>query len=168
MQPGLHLPTDNKRSARAGEKARVVYPDGTAQTVLPTVLSPDIFIQEAMKFEGMERIIFNADGTFYTFYQGNSLLVRTNFDVKTETIEDETIAASITPNDKGVLTYSIPINEPTQTRRGGARQILIFDMFIEPAPEDLCVELDTGETFCEFDNAAEHVQPETYLPQDSL
>jgi Leucine-rich repeat (LRR) protein len=158
-RPGLHLPTGNKQT-RAGEKAKMVYPDGTAQTVLPTVLSPDIFIQEAIKFKGMKGILFNADGTFYTFYQGNSLLVRTNFDVKTETIEeDKTIAPSITRNDKGLLTYSIPTNEPTQTRRGGARQILIFDLFIEPAPEELCVELDTGETFCEFDNAAEHVQP---------
>jgi hypothetical protein len=107
----------------------------------------------------MKGMLFKADGIFYAFYQGNHLWVRPNFGVKTETVEvDGTIALNITINDKGGLTYTIAIDEPTQTRRGGARQILIFDLFIEPAPEELCVELETGETFCEFDNAAEHVQ----------
>jgi len=158
-RPGLHFPTDNKRSARAGEQAKVVYLDGTAQTVRPTVLSPDIFIQEGMKFEGVEGMLFKADGRFYAFYQGDSLWVRPNCNVKTKTVEEDgVISPSITRNDKGGVTYTIAIDEPTQTRRGGARQILIFDLFIEPADEDLCVELETGETFCEFDNAAEHVQ----------
>jgi hypothetical protein len=160
VQPGLHLPTDNKRSTRAGEQAKVVYPDGTAQTIRPTVLSPDIFIQEGMKFEGVKRMLFKADGSCYAFYQGNHLWVRPNFEVKTETVEtDGAIAPSITSNGKGEVTYRIAIDESTQTRRGGARQILIFDLFIEPTPTELCVELETGETFCEFDNAAEHVQP---------
>jgi hypothetical protein len=155
----LYLPTGNTRSTRAGEQAKVVYLDGTAQTILPTVLSPDIFIQEGMKFDGVEEMFFKTDGTFYMFYQNNSLWVRPNFDVKTETVEEDgAIAPSITANGKNGVTYSIPINEPTRTRRGGARQVLIFDLFIEPADEDLCVELDTGEIFCEFDNAAEHVQ----------
>jgi len=159
QRPGLHLPTDNKRSTRAGEQAKVVYPDGTAQTVRPTVLSPDIFIQEGFKFDGVERMLFKANGRFYAFYQGNSLWVRPRFEVKTETVEaDGAIAPSITPNGKGGVTYRIAIDESTQTRRGGARQVLIFEPFIEPADEDLCVELETGETFCEFDNAAEHVQ----------
>jgi hypothetical protein len=113
-----------------------------------------------MKFDGVERMLFKADGTFYVFYQGNSLWVRPRFEVKIETVEEDgAIAPSIISNGKGGVTYTIPIDEPTQTRRGGARQILIFDPFIEPADEELCVEWETGETFCEFDNAAEHVQP---------
>jgi hypothetical protein len=159
VQPGLHLPTDNKRSARAGEQAKVVYPDGTAQTVRSTVLSPDTFIQEGMKFNGVKRVLFKANGSFYAFYQGKHLWVRPNFDVKTETVEDDgTIAPRIEANGKSGVTYTIQIDEPTQTHHHGARKILIFDLFIEPAPEELCVELETGETFCEFDNAAEHVQ----------
>jgi hypothetical protein len=167
LQPGLHLPTGYKRT-RAGEKAKLVYSDGTAQTVRPTVLSPDSFIKEAFKFEGVERILFNADGTFYAFYQGISLLVRPTFDMKSKYVgDDETITPSITRNDQGGLTYSIPVDyEQTRTRRGGARQILIFDLFIEPAPEELCIELETGEIVCEFDNAAEHVQHDSDFPFD--
>ena len=158
LQPGLHLPTDEKRT-RVGETARMVYPDGTAQTVLPTVLSPDSFIEEAFKIEGVQRILFNADGTFYVFYQGNSLLVRPTFEVESEQVEDhEAIASSITSNSQGGVTYSIPIDdESTHTRRRGARQVLIFELFIEEADEDLCIKLETGEIVCEFDNAAEHV-----------
>ena len=170
QRPGLHLPTGNTRSTRAGEEvkgeqakgeqAKVVYPNGMAQTVRPTLLSPDIFIQESMKFDAVKRMLFKANGRFYAFYQGKSLWVRPNFEVKTETVEEDgAIAPSITANGKGGVTYRIAIDEPANTRRGGARQVLIFDPFIEPANEDLCVELETGETFCEFDNAAEHVQP---------
>ncbi len=134
---------------------KVVYSDGSAQAFKPTLLSPDVFSETALKLDGLQRVIYKADGTFYVFFQGNSFLVRPNYDVKTETIDsDETIAASITSNDKGGLRYTIAIDddETETTRRGGARQVMIFDPFIEEADEELCVELDDGEVFCEFDN----------------
>jgi hypothetical protein len=130
---------------------QVIYSDGSTQAFNPTVLSPDVFIEEALKIDGVKRVIFNLDGTFYAFYQGRSFLVRPNFDVKTETIKsDETIAASITLDYKGGLTYTIPIDDDETTRRG-ARQVMIFDPFIEPAPENICVEFDDGKVICEFD-----------------
>ena len=131
---------------------KVVYSDGSTQAFNPTLLSPDVFIEEALKIDGVKRVIFNEDGTFYAFYQGSSFLVRPNFDVKTETIEsDETIAASITLDYKGGLRYTIPIDDDEITLRGGARRTMIFDPFIEPAPEEICVESDDGKVICEFD-----------------
>jgi hypothetical protein len=165
LQPGLRLPTGDKRT-RAGEKARLVYSDGTTQTVRPTVLSPDSFIKEAFKFEGVQRIIFNADGTFYVFYQGISLSVCPTFKVKSKHVrDDETIAPSITLNNQGGITYSILVDDE-QTSSGGIRQVLIFDLLLEQAPKELCVESETGEIVCEFDNApkAEDVQPEADFP----
>ena len=57
---------------------------------------------------------------------------------------------------------------PSTSRRGGARLIVIFDWFIEPAPEDLCVKPDFGEVFCEFDNAPEHLRPGLHLPNRNV
>jgi hypothetical protein len=138
---------------------KIVYSDGSAQAFNPTLLSPDVFSETALKIDGIQRVIYKTDGSFYVFFQGNSFLVRPNYDVKTETIEsDDTIAASVTLDNKGGLTYTIPIDddETETTRRGGARQVMIFDPFIEEADEELCVEWDDGEVICEFDNAEEH------------
>jgi len=133
---------------------KVVYSDGSAQAFNPTLLSPDVFIEIASKFDGIQRVIYNVDGTFYVFFQGRLYSVRPNFDVKIETIEsDETISASITSNDKGGLRYTIPIDDDETTLRGGSRQVMVSDSDVEEEEEDTCVEYDDGEVVCEYDNA---------------
>jgi hypothetical protein len=78
-------------------------------------------------------------------------LVRPNYDVKTETIgSDETMAASITLDYKGGLSYTIPIDNDKTTVRRGARKVMIFDPFIENAPKEICVELNNGKVICEY------------------
>jgi hypothetical protein len=67
FEPGVDLPG----LTRQRQEAKVVYPDGTSQTFMPTVLSPEIFTEIGFEFDGVEDIIFNADGTFYVLYQGD-------------------------------------------------------------------------------------------------
>jgi surface antigen len=158
---GLHFP--GTRRTRRNETAKVVYPDGTAQTITPTLLDPDVFMEQGFKFEGVEDIVFNANGVFYASYQGQPYLVIANFDVQTqEVLEGETPPEpSITVNPNGSLTYQISIEtseETEATRRRGARhQTLIFNPIIEMAPDELCTEQLTGnvveesELICDFD-----------------
>ena len=44
---------------------------------------------------------------------------------------------------------------PDKTRSNNSNYIAIFDPFIEPAPEDWCLEADDGGIFCDFDNVPE-------------
>ncbi|MDM8557479.1 hypothetical protein [Candidatus Parabeggiatoa sp. HSG14] len=157
LHPGFHLP-DEFRTRRV-EKAKVVYQDGTSQTAYPTLLYPDIFIKTAFQFEGVEKVIFNANGTFYVQYQGLHFLITPNFKVTDQELpEGETVAPSIALNPDSTLTYTVTTDskekviQETQTRqRGRARQVLSFRPLIELAPDDLCVEIEVGEIICDFD-----------------
>jgi hypothetical protein len=141
---------------------KVIYPDNTAQTVRPTLLSPDVFIEEALKFKGVQQVVYNANGTFHVLYRGKIYTIVPNFNITSrETSTDETIVPSIVLNDNGTLTYTIAIDVVEKSveeenrrfgRRRGARSVLTFDPFIEPAPEDvLCRELFPGKTVCDFE-----------------
>jgi len=150
---------------------KVVYSDGSAQAFHPTFLSPDIFIETALKIDGIKRIIYKTDGSFYVFFQGNSFLVRPNYDVKIETREsDETITASITSNNKGGLTFTVPIinDDETTLRNGsededsGSQQYMVSDSDVEEEDEETCVEYDDGEVVCEYDDAEEYDDSEDY------
>jgi len=68
--------------ARAKRQAKLIYYDGTAQVLYPTVFSPKTLIEEAKKFPGVESVTFNMDGTFEVMYQGQKLQLFPNFDVK--------------------------------------------------------------------------------------
>ncbi|MFK5971466.1 MAG: Calx-beta domain-containing protein, partial [Candidatus Marithrix sp.] len=137
-----------KRSSRAKTR-KIQYPDGTAQTVRPTVLSPDVFIAEALKFEGVQQIVYKADGTFAVLYQGKPYFILPDFTVKNKLIPKE-VEPSIVPNEKGSITYSIAIKTETDTRSSEAYEILTFDPFLEAAPDDLCIEITPGEFECDF------------------
>ncbi|MDM8560474.1 choice-of-anchor U domain-containing protein, partial [Candidatus Parabeggiatoa sp. HSG14] len=52
MQPGIHLPNDT-RTKKSPQTGKVVYENGSSQIIKPTLLSPDIFIKEGLKFEGV-------------------------------------------------------------------------------------------------------------------
>ncbi|MDM8559354.1 choice-of-anchor Q domain-containing protein [Candidatus Parabeggiatoa sp. HSG14] len=165
MKPGLHF--DNTRS-RKWEQAKVVFPNGTAQTIRPTLLSPKIFAEVGFKLEGVEEVLFNSNGVFYAVHKGTSYLVVPNFKVdstltdieETEEAEEteETLEPSIVVNEDETLTYTIAIEpqEEVRTRkRGKAREVLEFEPLIELAPDDLCVEITPDEIICDFDNMLE-------------
>ncbi|MEZ5673010.1 MAG: hypothetical protein R3E08_11790 [Thiotrichaceae bacterium] len=78
MQPGIHF----YDGARAKRQAKLIYQDGSAQMLYPTVFKPNIFIEEAKKFPGVDTVTFNMDGTFEVVYQGQKLQLYPNFDVK--------------------------------------------------------------------------------------
>ena len=83
MQPGIHF--DN--GMRAKQQAKLIYKDGTAQLLYPTVFSPKTFIEEAQKFSGVEAVMFNMDGTFEVMYQGQKLQLFPSFAVKVTELE---------------------------------------------------------------------------------
>ncbi|MDM8561324.1 choice-of-anchor U domain-containing protein, partial [Candidatus Parabeggiatoa sp. HSG14] len=158
MQPGLHL--DDTRTRKL-EQAKVIYPDGTSQTIKPTLLSPDMFKGEGFKIEGVEDVVFNSNGVFYVLHKGTPYLVMPNFKVETQpSIDEKSVEPSIVINDfvEGedyTLTYTIatePQEEVRTRQRGKAREVLIFEPLIELAPDDLCVEITLEEIVCDFDN----------------
>ena len=148
--PGEFECDDNlrKRSTRAKTR-KIQYPDGTAQVVRPTLLSPEVFIEEGLKFEGVQQIVYKADGTFAVLYQGKPYYIVPNFIVQNKRISKE-IEPSIVPNEEGGITYNIAIEIETNTRSSESYEVLTFDPFLELAPDDLCIEIFPGEFECDF------------------
>jgi len=154
---------DDLRSSKRGlrqrvQRRKIKYPDGTAQTIYPTVLSPDVFIKEGFKFEGVENIVFNTNGTFYVVYEGKPYLIIPSFEVQSEELsEGKSVEPSIELKEGGQIRYTIPfayqnIETRRHSKRGKTREVLIFDPFIEPAPDDMCTEPVPGEIICDFDD----------------
>ncbi len=144
-RPGLHFPKE--RANLEFKEARMVYPDGTTQTCTPTVYSPETFIAEALKYPGVEKISFNSNGSFYVLHEGKSYILKPSFTTAETTASTPTIAL----NDKGGVNYSVPVELPSNTRRN-AKVMLMFDLFIEPAPDNWCIEVGDGDVFCDFNN----------------
>jgi hypothetical protein len=104
MQPGLRT----ARDLRAKSVAKVIYPDGTAQKLYPTVLFPDVLVEEAKKIKNVENPIFRMDGTFAMTYQGTKLLFVAEFDTQVQPIPvGQEVKARLTLTDK-VLLYQVP------------------------------------------------------------
>jgi hypothetical protein len=159
QQPGIHLPGNTRQR----QEAKVVYQDGTSQTIMPTLLSPDTFTELGFEFEGVEDIVFNSNGTFYVLHEGQPYLIVPKFEVVTEEVTEAEIAAkidkqpgesSIVVNSDATLTYTIVIDvDETNTRkRGQPRQVMQFQPEIQVIPDDLCVEILPGEIVCDFEN----------------
>ncbi|MDM8565042.1 choice-of-anchor Q domain-containing protein [Candidatus Halobeggiatoa sp. HSG11] len=150
ISPGnLECDGNQRRRSSRAKTRKIQYSDGTAQTIRPTVLSPDVFIEEALKFEGVEQVVYKADGTFAILYQGKPYFVVPDFAVKNERIS-EAVEPSIVPNDDGSIKYSIAIESETNTRSTEVYEMLSFDPFLEAAPDDLCIEIMPGELECDF------------------
>jgi hypothetical protein len=63
------------------EEVLIVYSDGTAQRMRPTIQSPDEFESAASAIPGVERVEVNLDGTIELDYQGAGLILKPLFDV---------------------------------------------------------------------------------------
>ncbi len=153
LRPGLHFPPNTRDKKGPQTTARIVYQNGTAQNVQATLLDPDSFIKEGFKFEGVESILFNANGTFKVVHQGNPYLIVPNFNIEIREVA-EAVKPSIVLNDNETLTYKILLETPDKAtrKRRIVHQVLIFDPFIEPIPEKFCQEILPGEYLCDFDN----------------
>ena len=155
QQPGLHLEDNTHTTYKNQPQGKIVYPDGTAQLITPTLLSPEVFTDLGFEYEGVEDIVFNSNGTFYVLYQGQPYLIVPKFEVVTEEVieGDEPLKPGIVLNKDATLTYTIMIDdEETNTRkRGKPRQVMTFKPEIQIVPDDLCVEIAPGEIVCDFE-----------------
>ncbi len=158
-RPGIRtVPTTGTRVRDVPHK-KVVYPNGTAQLIRPTVLSPDTFINVGAGFDSVEKVQLNANGTFIVTHQGNKYLVTPNFGPRSRPVgASEQIEPTIELDaTTGHITYTIMSDKVPQTttgtksrpvRDGEAREVLEFDSLIEPVPEENCEE-NKGEIICE-------------------
>jgi len=158
-QPGIRtIPATGSRVRDVPSK-KIVYPNGTAQIIRPTVLSPDTLVNLGYTFSNVENVQFNAKGTFIVTHQGNKYLITPNFGPKSRAVgkEEKIEPSAQLDSTTGKLTYTITLDEkpvaPTATksrpvRQDGAREVLEFDSLIEPVPEDSCKE-ENGEIICE-------------------
>jgi hypothetical protein len=156
QQPGVrNIPADGSRTRQVPGK-KVVYADGTSQTIHPTFLSPDTVHEIGSGLDGVERVTFNANGSFVVVYQGKKFLVTPNFGTKSRPMApDEEIEPSLALAEGSHIVYTITLDRSStatgtrQTRAGEAREVLEMDSLIEPVG-DGCEEIK-GEIICEGD-----------------
>ena len=91
-----------------GNVGEIVYADGTAQKIMPTVPLPDQFITKAQTIPGVEKIQLNADGTFSVKYKGIKLkLLPTQFDAQTKPVAaEQTVESDIVVQADGTVKYT--------------------------------------------------------------
>jgi hypothetical protein len=60
---GMQFPSDFG-NLRAKQEAKVIYPDGSAQTIYPTVIYPDVLVDLLEQSEPVSKVLYKSDGTF--------------------------------------------------------------------------------------------------------
>ncbi len=103
LQPGIHFPDD----PAGNQPAIIVYEDGTAQVMHPTVPEPSEFIAKALEFDGVEKTEFNSDGTFDGSYQRQPFKLEPTFVVNNEPLAEgiESFEPTITVTNQGTVEY---------------------------------------------------------------
>lgn len=142
---GLHLPTEQLRKV---ESAQVVYPDGTAQTIRPTFLSPSTFIDTGLKFDNqVESINLVANGSFYVTYDQKPYIIVPQFKVKTEALISEKAREPAISYDAeaATLEYVIANTDQPTTRSRQTRQTrqTLFSFVAEIIPYE-CQIIEAG------------------------
>lgn len=91
-----------------GATGEIVYADGTAQKILPTVPQADQFVTTATKFPGVENAQLNADGTIAVQYKGMKLkLCAKQFTTQTTPLATgQTVQPNITVQTDGTVKYT--------------------------------------------------------------
>ncbi|MCV6637733.1 hypothetical protein, partial [Candidatus Albibeggiatoa sp. nov. NOAA] len=62
---GMEFPSDFG-NLRARQEAKVIYPDGSAQTIYPTVIYPETLVNLLEQYDAIPDVLYKADGTFET------------------------------------------------------------------------------------------------------
>ena len=108
--PGIHF--QRRIRAASPEQGFIVYENDTLQDITATVPSPNLFIAEGMKFEGVESIIFNVDGTFSIVFQGINLRAIPTFNVNSSEVQGDPrrFKPSLELNQDGSLQYRVLYN----------------------------------------------------------
>ena len=104
QQPGIHFPVNDRKR----QEARIVYEDGSAQTIYATVVKPDIFIETGLKLKGITDINYHSDGSFDIVYQGEHLKLYPTFNPTVSEVEKGMrVKPNIEINPEGSLTYTV-------------------------------------------------------------
>jgi len=89
-------------------EGRVVYSDGSSQTIYPAVLYPQTFVSLAYGYAGVENLILNVDGSYGLVFNGTSYLLLPTYNLSVRGLDPwETVAPSITQNSDGTITYTV-------------------------------------------------------------
>ncbi len=171
QQPGLRrIPANGSRTREVPGK-KMVYADGTSQVIHPTFLSPDTVQEIGTGLDGVERVTFNANGSFVVVHEGKKYLVTPTFGTKSRSLAPaEEIEPSLALTGGDHITYTITLDRPAttatgtrQTRAGEAREVLEMDSLIEPVA-DGCEEIK-GEIICDGDTGDGGTElPEATVP----
>ena len=123
QRPGIHL----NSNTRIDEQSTAIYPDGSSQTIYPTVLSPDIFIEESLKIAGVENVVFNSNGSFSVLFNGSPYLLTHDFKVQSRKLaKKEKVKPSVTFNPQiGLVKYMIQFGLSAD-----AGEVLTFNLTI--------------------------------------
>ncbi len=107
---GIHF--QRRIRAASPEQGFIVYENNTLQDITATVPSPEIFIAEGLKFEGVENIGFNVDGTFSLVFQGENLRAVPTFEVSTREVQGDPrrFKPSLELNADNSLQYQVLYN----------------------------------------------------------
>ncbi len=115
MQPGIVWSEDD---VRAPTIPKITYTDGTSQKIYPTVLQPDVFIEEALKITGVEAVTFNNDGTFSVSYQAQQYRLYPSFQPQITTIEaGQEFSPQVIVNPDNTVSYQVQDEEKVFTFR---------------------------------------------------
>ncbi|MCV6636308.1 choice-of-anchor D domain-containing protein [Candidatus Albibeggiatoa sp. nov. NOAA] len=60
---GMEFPTEFG-NLRARQEAKVIYPDGSAQIIYPTVIYPETLVNLLEQYDPVSKVLYKADGTF--------------------------------------------------------------------------------------------------------
>ncbi|MCP4615357.1 MAG: hypothetical protein GY844_02860, partial [Bradyrhizobium sp.] len=142
MENRAPLRKGDKRQADGGA-AWALYADGTFQQMRPTVYTPGAMTGLARDFDGMEKAVFNVDGSWELVYQGNRLRVQADFCgvATTALAAAESVQPGLVVNADGTVAYVI--------QRG--RERINARLQAEFAPEDVSAQTPAPGAFGAFD-----------------
>ena len=103
--PGVHI----SQNTRTYEDSYVIYEDGTAQKIYPTVLYPQIFIEQLLAtFEDIQDACYKADGSFYVMYDNREFSALPIFELEVDDVEGEDVPPSLEmDNEEQLLNYKV-------------------------------------------------------------
>ncbi len=112
----IDWPQRDAKNIRAIREGRVVYDDGSEQTMYATVVYPETLIGLLYGISGMDNVIYNADGSFSINLSGTDyLLISSDSYVSQQLDEGETITPSVSLKSSNELEYIVQDKEIMMT-----------------------------------------------------
>jgi hypothetical protein len=103
---GMEFPADFG-NFRARQQAKVTYPNGTAQSINPTVIYPNILVDLLTQYEIITKALYKADGTFEVIANEQTYNLIPDFNIKVRRLEPEQKRKPKVNLQNNVLLYEI-------------------------------------------------------------